>query len=191
MSSLKWIDLQVKTTVILPPKKKLLSIVVTGGSAEIWWIPTRCRQGIDLTSRKHCRHCTASRSRRTTRTLKIGRTVPPHGGNGTQPGGIPIMRLHTKMEWTLIERWNLCNQWTNYSYVVWISARIWFTIYRDYIGNSQRSLLSPTGCVKSTSPDTANHEQKWLRKSIWRQQHLHNQCDNDKSDTTYTNMRNM
>ena len=33
---------------------------------------------------------------RTTRTMKIGRTVPPHGGNGTQSGGIPIMRLHHK-----------------------------------------------------------------------------------------------
>ena len=38
-----------------------------------------------------------------------------------------------------------------------MSERIWCTIYRDYIGNSQRSLLSPTGGVKSTSPDTENH----------------------------------
>ena len=30
------------------------------------------------------------------RTMKIGRTVPPHGGNGTLPGGINIMRLHHK-----------------------------------------------------------------------------------------------
>ena len=35
-------------------------------------------------------------SRRTRRTMKIGRTVPPHGGNGIQPGGIPIMRIHHK-----------------------------------------------------------------------------------------------
>ena len=28
--------------------------------------------------------------------MKIGRKVPPHGGNGTQPGGIPIMRIHHK-----------------------------------------------------------------------------------------------
>ena len=28
--------------------------------------------------------------------MKIGRKVPPHGGNGTQPGGIPIMSLHHK-----------------------------------------------------------------------------------------------
>ena len=30
-------------------------------------------------------------------------------------------------------------------------------VYRDYIGNSQRSLLSLTGGVKSTSPVTENH----------------------------------
>ena len=30
------------------------------------------------------------------RTMKIGRTVPAHSGNGTLPGGIPIMRLHHK-----------------------------------------------------------------------------------------------
>ena len=28
--------------------------------------------------------------------MKIGREVPPDGGNGTLPGGIPIMRLHHK-----------------------------------------------------------------------------------------------
>ena len=70
------------------------------------------------------------------RTMKIGRKVPPHGGNGTQPGGIPIMRLHHKDG-----------------------------VNTDRTGK-QRSLPSPTGGVKSTSPDTANHEQKWLRKII-------------------------
>ena len=30
------------------------------------------------------------------RTMKIGRTVPPHGGNGKQTGGSPIMSLHHK-----------------------------------------------------------------------------------------------
>ena len=28
--------------------------------------------------------------------MKIGRKVPPHGGNGKQTGGIPIMRPHRK-----------------------------------------------------------------------------------------------
>ena len=31
--------------------------------------------------------------------------------------------------------------------------------YRDHIGNSHRSLLSPTGGLKIISPDTAIHEQ--------------------------------
>ena len=77
-------------------EEKLMYIVAIGGSVRIWWIPTRCRQGIDLTSRKRCRHCTASRKRRTMRTMKIGHKVPPPGGNGKQPGGIPIMRPHHK-----------------------------------------------------------------------------------------------
>ena len=34
--------------------------------------------------------------RRTKRTMKIGRKVPPHGGNGKLPGGIPTMRPHHK-----------------------------------------------------------------------------------------------
>ena len=41
--SLKWTDLQAKTTVILPQKKKLMYIVAIGGSVRIWWILTRCR----------------------------------------------------------------------------------------------------------------------------------------------------
>ena len=67
-----------------------------------WWIRSNLVNsdtmptGIDLTSRKHCQHCTASRKRRTMCTMKIGRTVLPHSGNGKQLGGIPIMRLHHK-----------------------------------------------------------------------------------------------
>ena len=67
-----------------------------------WWIhsnlvnfdtiPTRHRPDF----KKHCRLCIASRKRRTKRTMKIGRKVPHHGGNGKVPGGIPIMRPHHK-----------------------------------------------------------------------------------------------
>ena len=28
--------------------------------------------------------------------MKIGHKVPPHGGTGKLPGGIPIMRIHHK-----------------------------------------------------------------------------------------------
>ena len=66
-----------------------------------WWIRSNldtmpCRHRLDF--KKHCQHCTASRKRRTMRTMKIGRTVPPHGGNGKQPGGIPIMT--SPQRWT-------------------------------------------------------------------------------------------
>ena len=73
--------------------------------------------------------------------------------------GSLLWEFTTKMEWALIERGNLCTQWINYSFVAWISARIGCKFYRDYIGNSQRSLLSPTGGVNRISPDTAIHEQ--------------------------------
>ena len=49
------------------------------------------------------------------------------------------------------------NQWIVYLFVAWISQRIWCKIYSDHFGNSQRSSPPPTGDVKSTSLDTANH----------------------------------
>ena len=64
----------------------------------------RCRQGVNLISRKHCRHCTAWRKRRTRSTMKIGHKVPPHGGNGRRTGVNPIKRIHHKdgvtTDWT-------------------------------------------------------------------------------------------
>ena len=71
-----------------------------------------------------------------------------------------------------------------------LSKNLMHKIYRDYIGNSQRSLLSPTGGVKRIPPDTAIHEQKWLRKSVYNDKNiLKTNVDNDKSDTTHTDMR--
>ena len=37
---------------------------------------------------------TLHRLKRTKRAMKIGRKIPPHGGNGKLPGGIPLMRPH-------------------------------------------------------------------------------------------------
>ena len=93
--------------------------------------------------------------------MKIGRKVPPHGGNGKLPGGIPIMRPHHKdgLNTDRSGKPVIISEPSIYL-VAWISQRIWCTIYSDYIGNSQRSLLSPTGGVKNTSPTTEN----WLRK---------------------------
>ena len=46
--------------------------------------------------------------------------------------------------------------------------------YSDKFGNSQRSLLSPTGGVKSIPPNT----EKWLRKRY------DENCNNDMSNET-------
>ena len=63
------------------------------------------------------------------------------------------------------------NQWIVYLFVAWISARIWCTIYSDYIGNSQRSSLSPTGgCKLNTSwysNSRTNGYVKIKRTSSW------------------------
>ena len=56
--------------------------------------------------------------------------------------------------------------------------------YRDYIGNSQRSLPSPTGCVKRIPPDTAIHEQNGYEKVYNDNNILKTSVDN--SDMTYT-----
>ena len=46
--------------------------------------------------------------------------------------------------------------------------------YSEHVGNSQRSSLSPTGGVKSTSPTTENGYEKWLRKLyLQHEQHPH------------------
>ena len=71
-----------------------------------------------------------------------------------------------------------------------LSNNLMHKIYRDYIGNSQRSLLSPTGGVKRIPPDTAIHEQNGYAKLLDDNNILKTIVDNDNSDTTYTNMRN-
>ena len=42
--------------------------------------------------------------------MKMGRKVPPHGGNGKLPGGIPHLRHTATMDLTLIEQGNLRSQ---------------------------------------------------------------------------------
>ena len=54
--------------------------------------------------------------------------------------------------------------------------------YSDQFGNSQRSLPSPTGCVKSTSPKTENRLRKLCTYSM-----NNNTSDEDKHDTNYIN----
>ena len=112
--------------------------------------------------------------------MKIGRKVPPHGGNGKLLGGIPIMTPHHKdgLNTDRTGKPVIISE-PNYLFVPWISQRIWCTIYSDYIGNSQRSSLSPTGDNKNgyvnyknfimtnedNNRDTKVHHQQWHEQS--------------------------
>ena len=58
------------------------------------------------------------------------------------------------------------------------------------------SLLSPTVCVNRIPPETAIHEQIWLRKSVYNDKYTFNTfiettVDNNKNDATHMDMRNM
>ena len=90
--------------------------------------------------------------------MKIGRKVPPPGGNGKLPGGIPILRHHHDdgLNTDRAGKPATISDWANYS---WNDSHKEFGAknYSDHFGNSQRSSLSPTGGVKSTSPVTENH----------------------------------
>ena len=56
-------------------------------------VPTRCPQGIALTSKKRCQPCVASRMQRIKLITKIGgKALPHHGGKSKIPGGIPHLR---------------------------------------------------------------------------------------------------
>ena len=122
--------------------------------------------------------------------MKIGRKVPPHGGNGKLPGGIPIMRLHHK-DGLNTDRTGKPVYSVNQLFICGmnLSKNLMHNIYRDYIGNSQRSLLSPTGGVKRIPPDTAIHEQNGYAKLLDDNKILKTNVDN--CDTTYKHKHNM
>ena len=94
-------------------------------------------------------------------TIKIGGKALPHrGGNGKQPGGIPPLRHHHDDGLDTDRTGNLRKS-VNHLFICGMSlTKNLVQNYSDHFGNSQRSSLSPTGCVKSTSPNTEN----WLRK---------------------------
>ena len=96
---------------------------------------------------------------------------------------IPIMRPHHKdgLNTDRTEKPVIISESSIY---LWHESHKEFgaQIYSDCIGNSQRSSLSPTGCVKSTSPDTENH---------YKNGYVSNKnfimTNEDDSDTKYTN----
>ena len=111
---------------------------------------------------------------------KIGGKALPHLGN--IPGGIPHLRHHhddgldtdrTGKPEKSVKRLFMCGMSLTKNLV---------QNYSDQFGNSQRSLLSPTGGVKSTSPTAEN----WLRKLCT--YNLNNNTSNeDKHDTNHIN----
>ena len=82
------------------------SLIATEGEIDVyrgnWWIHSNLVDSDTMPIRRRPDFKKALstlhrlKKRRTKRTMKIGRKVPPHGGNGKLPGGIPIMRPHHK-----------------------------------------------------------------------------------------------
>ena len=145
--------------------------------------PIRCQYGIDLTSRKRCLHCIASRKRMIKRTTTIGRKAPPpRGGNGKLPGGILQLRHHrddglntdrTVKPEKSVKRLFMCGMSLTMNLV---------QNYSDLFVNSQRSSLSPTESVKSTSSTTEHG----CENCIYSTNNIH-MSDEDKHDTHYIN----
>ena len=118
--------------------------------------------------------------------MKIGRKVPPHGGNGKLPGGIPVMRPHHKdglntdrtgkpvtISESSIHLWHESQKEFGAQFIVIISVTV------------NAVPPSPTGGVKSTSPDTENHDKHGYAK-LYDDNNLF-MTNVDNSDTTYTN----
>ena len=116
-------------------------------------------------------------------TKICGKTLPRLGGNGKILGGIPHLRHHRDDgldtdgagEPAKISEWSiyLWNESHNE-----FGAKVTVTKF----GNSQRSLLSPTGCVKSILPTTEN----WLRK-LYQYSKKTDKSTEDKHETNHIN----
>ena len=165
-------------------KKNSTYTVAIGGYVRILLVLTRCPQGIALTSKKRCQPCVASRMQRIKLITKIGgKALPRLGGNGKIPGGIPHLRHHRDDglntdgagEPAKISEWSiyLWNESQNE-----FGAKVTVTKF----GNSQRSLLSPTGGVKSILPTTEN----WLRKR-YKYSKKNYKSTEDKHETNHIN----
>ena len=59
------------------------------------------------------------------------------------------------------------------------------------VSRPERSPQTKSSCVKRIPPDTANHEQNGYEKVYDDKYTFKTNVDNDKSDTTHTDMRNM
>ena len=112
-----WTNWRTKITRTTSLQKKLVCTETIGGSVRTLWVPTRCRWGIELISKKHCLPCDASRTKRIRLITKIGKALPHLGRTGKIPGDILHLSITATMDPALIDRGNLKNgDWANYSW---------------------------------------------------------------------------
>ena len=98
--------------------------------------------------------------------MKIGRKVPPHGGNGKLPGGIPIMRLHHK-DGLNTDRTGKPVYSVNQLFICGISDNLSKNLMHKFIviiSVTVNAVYCHRRGVKRTSPDTAIHEQNGYAK---------------------------
>ena len=114
-------------------------------------------------------------------TIKIGRKALPHrGGNEKLTGGIPPLRHHHDGGLDTDRTGNLKKS-VNRLFICGMSlTKNLVQNYSDPFGNSQRSSPSPTGGVKSTSPNTENG----YENCIFSMNNMHT-SDEDKHYTNY------
>ena len=157
----RWTKWRTRTTHTLLQKKNSTYTVAIGGYVRILLVPTRCPWGIVLISKKRCQLCVALRMERIKFIIKIGGKVLPRlGGTGKILGGIPHLRHH-RDDGLNTDGAGEPVKTVNGLFIRGMSVKTNLVkSYSDQFGNSQRSLLSPTGVVKSFPPKTEN----WLRK---------------------------
>ena len=111
----RWTNCRTRITRTTSLQMKFESIETTGGAVRILLVPTRCLEGIELISKKHCLPCDAIRSKRISLITKIGKALLHLGGSGKIPGGILHQSNTATMDPALIYRGNLIDgDWVNY-----------------------------------------------------------------------------
>ena len=119
-------------------------------------------------------------------TTKIGgKALSRLGGNGKIPGGIPHLRHHRDdgLETDGAGEPAKISEWSIY---LWNESHNEFgaKITAAKFGNSQRSLLSPTGGVKSIPPTTEN-----LLRKLYTYSKKNYKSTEDKHETNHINNR--
>ena len=114
---------------------------------------------------------------------KIGdKALPRPGGNGKIPCGIPHLRHHRDDGLNTDGAGEPAKR-VNGLFIHGMSlTKNLVQNYSDHFGNSQRSLPSPTGCVKSILPTTEN----WLRKR-YKYSKKNDKSTEDKHETNHIN----